>query len=348
MTTEDMSGQLVQTIPLWRQIHDRFALQIESGQLAPGDGLPTTADLAKTFDVTVNTVQQGLDALRRRGLIERMPGRGTFVSAKARARTVGVLFGRTVLSSVDDRFYLLLWGHLGRVARRRGWDLRQYLPVVPDDQDRMVGEVTQDATAGRLRALVYLAEVPAIDRWMRGQTVVPWIGMFPALDYVGLVAGAVGRLVAAGARRIALVPPDRLHHDRCVASLERALASAGLPAAAGLVLADSNHVADGVQLGRDLAAMAEPPDAVVVCNDNACRGLISALLVAGIAIPGRIRVVSHANRGLEVFPGLDVTRYEIDPEAMAEGILDALIERLAGNDPPVSTLVPALVPGITG
>lgn len=58
-----------------------------------------------------------------------MPKRGTFVSAKARTRTIGVLFGRTVLTTADDRFYLLLWGHLGRLARRRGWDLRQYLPV---------------------------------------------------------------------------------------------------------------------------------------------------------------------------------------------------------------------------
>jgi GntR family transcriptional regulator len=57
--------------------------QIRSGQLVPGAKLPTYAQLAEQFKVSVSTAQAALRILRDRGLVEGQQGKGTFVSEDA-------------------------------------------------------------------------------------------------------------------------------------------------------------------------------------------------------------------------------------------------------------------------
>jgi GntR family transcriptional regulator len=70
--------------PAWAQIEAQLAERIESGGLEPGERLPPERSLAATLGVSRMTLRQALDALARRGLLERGVGRGTFVRAPAR------------------------------------------------------------------------------------------------------------------------------------------------------------------------------------------------------------------------------------------------------------------------
>jgi GntR family transcriptional regulator len=56
------------------QIADDIRIEIEKGQLAPGDPLPTRAELADTWDCSTATVRQAMALLRSQGLIS--GGRG--------------------------------------------------------------------------------------------------------------------------------------------------------------------------------------------------------------------------------------------------------------------------------
>jgi GntR family transcriptional regulator len=62
------------------RVVDAITEQINSGALAPGDKLPTYAQLADQYFVSVSTAQAALRILRDRGLIEGHQGKGTFVS----------------------------------------------------------------------------------------------------------------------------------------------------------------------------------------------------------------------------------------------------------------------------
>lgn len=70
--------------PAWAQIEAQLAERIESGGLETGERLPPERALAATLGVSRMTVRQALDALARRGLLERGVGRGTFVRAPVR------------------------------------------------------------------------------------------------------------------------------------------------------------------------------------------------------------------------------------------------------------------------
>jgi DNA-binding GntR family transcriptional regulator len=65
----------------WRQIHADLVKQITSGELQPGDRLPSIVSLAQQYQVALTTVRKALDALKADGLVVTSP-MGTFVAAE--------------------------------------------------------------------------------------------------------------------------------------------------------------------------------------------------------------------------------------------------------------------------
>jgi DNA-binding GntR family transcriptional regulator len=56
--------------------------QIEAGELAPGDALPSEAALVERYQVARGTARQALAALEAAGLIEARHGKGRYVSRR--------------------------------------------------------------------------------------------------------------------------------------------------------------------------------------------------------------------------------------------------------------------------
>ena len=66
-------------IPLYQQLADRIAEQIRSGVYPPGAKIPSEHQLAQEHKIGRPTVRQALDALVKKGLIQKRRGAGTFV-----------------------------------------------------------------------------------------------------------------------------------------------------------------------------------------------------------------------------------------------------------------------------
>lgn len=54
--------------------------KIESGELGPGDQLPSTADLRAQYGVSITVVRGAINWLKARGMVEGMSGLGVFVT----------------------------------------------------------------------------------------------------------------------------------------------------------------------------------------------------------------------------------------------------------------------------
>jgi GntR family transcriptional regulator len=67
-------------LPLWAQLQEIIARDLESGALAPGDALPTEAELCARHGVSRSVVRQALGAFVTQGRLHRLRGKGTFVS----------------------------------------------------------------------------------------------------------------------------------------------------------------------------------------------------------------------------------------------------------------------------
>jgi GntR family transcriptional regulator len=68
--------------PMYQQIADDLRTQIESGELAPGDQLPTEMELRDRYSSSRNTIRDAIKRLTSQGLVETRPGQGTFVTRK--------------------------------------------------------------------------------------------------------------------------------------------------------------------------------------------------------------------------------------------------------------------------
>ncbi|WP_125770727.1 GntR family transcriptional regulator [Companilactobacillus furfuricola] len=88
-------------IPIYLQIQNYLDRQIISGELAPGDRLPSVRQLAVDVTANVNTVQRALSEMIDEKIIVPQRGRGNFV-------TVDVdLIAQLRLKLVDEQFALV-------------------------------------------------------------------------------------------------------------------------------------------------------------------------------------------------------------------------------------------------
>lgn len=103
--------------PIYEQIAGSIRAQVASGQLNPGDRLPSARDLAEQLDVNLHTILKAYQELRDEGTLDLRRGRGAVITDHAatlktladevdnlarRARSIGVT-GDALVSLVRAR-----------------------------------------------------------------------------------------------------------------------------------------------------------------------------------------------------------------------------------------------------
>ena len=67
-------------VPIYVQIREQFLAAIASGALLAGSQLPTMREVSVALKIDLNTVRHAYDEMARRGAIELVRGRGSFVA----------------------------------------------------------------------------------------------------------------------------------------------------------------------------------------------------------------------------------------------------------------------------
>ncbi|WP_326536561.1 GntR family transcriptional regulator [Pseudorhodoferax sp.] len=79
--------------PLFAQVESSLREDILQNRLPPGAKLPSESELEASFGVSRITIRQALSALGAQGLIEKLNGKGSFVTRPADAPRLGPLTG---------------------------------------------------------------------------------------------------------------------------------------------------------------------------------------------------------------------------------------------------------------
>ena len=120
-----------QHIAKHRRVFDHLFASIQSGELKPGDRLPSEAELGNLFAASRITVAKAVLDLQRMGLVTRRPGAGTHVQGphQVTGRTFGLLIPELGLTEVFEpichgmmrtafaRPDALLWGNTSTAVR---------------------------------------------------------------------------------------------------------------------------------------------------------------------------------------------------------------------------------------
>lgn len=74
-------------IPIYRQVLDQVRRKVASGQLKPGDELPSVREVAMTHAVNPMTISKAYALLQAEGLLEHNRGKPMTVATQTRAQT---------------------------------------------------------------------------------------------------------------------------------------------------------------------------------------------------------------------------------------------------------------------
>ncbi|WDZ84290.1 winged helix-turn-helix domain-containing protein [Micromonospora cathayae] len=68
--------------PKWAELADHIRKQIASGELSPGEKLPSTAQLCQIHGVSSIVVRNAMLTLKAEGLVVGVPGVGVYVAER--------------------------------------------------------------------------------------------------------------------------------------------------------------------------------------------------------------------------------------------------------------------------
>ncbi|TVY10442.1 FadR/GntR family transcriptional regulator [Paenibacillus cremeus] len=134
-----------------RKIHEVIAEQLKerivSGELKPGDKLPSTKELSERFQVGRSTIREALSGLKAMGLVESHQGEGSYVRS-IEAQDVGLpefdalLMSReTVLELIEARKALEISNAALAAEKRTEDDLRRFEAVLKRMEEHVGDEV---------------------------------------------------------------------------------------------------------------------------------------------------------------------------------------------------------------
>jgi GntR family transcriptional regulator len=89
-------------VPIYIQIVERVKHMIATGEMKPGDQLPTGRQLAHDLRVNLNTIARAYTALNDAGVISTQQGRGTFVRERSDDRALSRMRAEKLKALMDQ------------------------------------------------------------------------------------------------------------------------------------------------------------------------------------------------------------------------------------------------------
>lgn len=328
--------------PLYLKILRDLERAIRNGELAPGDQLPTEKELSETYQVSRITSKRALNELEQQGMIQRIRGKGSFVTGEGLASTTTdrVLI---LLPFTDDVAIGNLSGSILPVMQSAQYEL------LIATYDFLDSHTTRDITT-EFDGLIYYAkdENQHLDllfelSFAGFPTVlldkqVPDLNL-PAFLSDNLSGGkqASDYLVAAGHRRIAYLFGD-LHHPQSTRQRYLGYVQSLLEHQIDF---HTSFEEDTTHEAHLLGYLADNQITALVCeNDITAIQAMRTLRQAGLSIPQDISIVGFDNIQAAALVDPPLTTISQDFKAIGEAAGEALLHWIQTGEKPASQQIP--------
>ncbi len=343
-----------------RRVFEHLLASIQSGELKPGDRLPSEAELGKLFSASRITVAKAVHDLQRMGLVTRRPGAGTHVLAENRpsGRTFGLLIPELGLTEIFEpichgmmrthfaRPDALLWGN-SSVSVQDSVKAAEQM-VQSFISQRVAGvffaplELTSDKDTANRRIARALdrAQIPFV---LLDRCYLPYPER-SAHDLVGVDNRRAGyiattHLVDHGARRLVFLGEEFAANtvDARITGFYEALRSHGIKQDWEPVWRGSPQDESFVRRMIDAAR----PEGIVCANDLTAARLMQMLLGLGLRIPEDIRIVGMDDVRYASLLPVPLTTIHQDCAGIGAVAMATMLERLEHPEMPIrDVLVP--------
>jgi DNA-binding LacI/PurR family transcriptional regulator len=339
--------------PLHTQIAARVRRDVRNGVYARGARLPAEVDFARRLGVSRGTIRQALTTLLGEGLLQTVPGRGSFVVDDSGQPAVGMI-GMILPSVVRARNPELIDG-AGETLRQAGYSL--LLGISGDDTWRESDQLQRLVGQGVSGLIVYTVDgaldLPALRGLVESNFPVVLIDRYipdlavdtVTMDNLGGAFLATQHLAEQGYRRIGYIGTDNVGTSSIVERMSGyrwALEQYGLPCTAALVCIDlrrllawpprepekeqHNQRVLRAFLGRD-----DRPEAIFVCNDYVAFQVVRVAEALGLRVPEDLALVGFDNVAYTDYFGVPLSTVEQHRHEIGATAATLVLERIAGR-----------------
>ncbi|MDF2723095.1 MAG: GntR family transcriptional regulator [Paenibacillus sp.] len=306
-------------IPKYVQVKNEITGWIDGGQLRQGDLLPSEHEIATRFGISRQTVRQALAALEQEGRLDRVQGKGTYVSspvpatrpasAESATPTIGV-----IATYISDYIFPHIVRGIESVLRRRGY--RLVLFSTDNDKER------ERESLERLLREPLDGLIVEPTRSAQGN---PNFSYYASLDYCGIPYlminekypelncpvvkvddesgghAAAEHLLQLGHIRIAgFFKTDDMQGVQRLKGFLRAHRERGVPIPPERIVqyGTDDKQLKPYQAALDMLSRADRPTAFVCYNDELAVRLLDAARLRGISVPESLSIVGFDDSAL--------------------------------------------------
>ena len=327
-------------------------LREEIRDLPDGHKLESVRTLAQRFSVSPLTVSKAMMGLAQEKLLVRRQGSGVYVAKRPENRAVGLLVNWHMTTS-SAQVYARISQALQTQLEDQGYKTRLYVGYIDESQPGqntlLSQDFLEDVRNDRLRAVAVIDVAPHED-WLgllrqRGVPVVGTTGYYEygvGYDRQNKVRLGLDCLLKVGRRNIAVISwqgDENMQHPARQTPLFEFI-SQHLQTR-GITLRDhwfrANLKPTMVGAGWDdfreiWAAGKEKPDGLLITDDYLFRDAAIAICELGIRVPDELVVVTHANKGSDIFAPFPAWLLQLDPDEYAQAMGEMLLKRI-NNEP---------------
>jgi DNA-binding LacI/PurR family transcriptional regulator len=300
-------------------------------------------------------------------LIERKPRKGVFVADPLKsAGEIAIVLNSVLIEPHASPVYGLVCSRLrgGLQDVNPRWKAKLHLGS-EDVSGRHVSEsldLLDPAVLPRLRGVFSFHPLLQVETSLFAAGVpVVYLGVGPAwgcgvfIDESALIHDGVRRLADAGCRDVRLVQPCQSGRPNRNMDARTRLA-AEVAAECGVRLRSEEVAFDhtwterhGYESFMRLWGQGDRPDGVLVQDDVLCGGVLRAIMELRLELPRDLKLVTHANRGIDFPYPRPVSRLEIDVDAWTDKAVSRLETRIRERSPgkPGEMMQPIWVQGET-
>jgi DNA-binding LacI/PurR family transcriptional regulator len=354
--------------PLHAKLSDALLNQISDGTLRPGDILPSERKLHTLLKLSRPTIRQSINSLIQQGLVQRVPGKGTFVVEPEKTKTPTGLIGLIVSRPNFHFFYPQLAAAFYDRVRQSNFGM---VMALHGDRADLLGEVIEGLLLSQ--HIVGLAITPprfgnamhVIQRLRRAKVPFVFIGrqdedvqvdsVSPDNQQIGYQA--TRHLIDMGHRSIShLGFSDYSTGSARLEGYQIALTEAALPSD---FVEIPEHISAGIsgindedpstriavpayQTALTLLTRKNRPTAVFCFNDIVALGVYKAAREIGLRIPDDLSIVSVDNLPTLTHFEVPLTTFALPGGEIGRQGANLLLRRIAGEDMgPQQYLLPA-------
>jgi DNA-binding LacI/PurR family transcriptional regulator len=325
--------------PLYQQLADLLKQQIQAGAYLPGSRLESEPEIAARYEVARGTVRQALDLLVEQGLLDRIQGKGTFITTAGESTCINRV--GVVVPYLNDNLTVGILRGIENVLRAHEFSLiyspsEGDLDVEKEQIQRLVREqvcglILMPVSSSNEATVISQVLPPEVQVVVIDRVVPGWVTNSVFVDNNGGAMTIVRHLLEQGFKRIACVSESGYVSAVAerVRGYEEAMRLAGLLPLAAIPLEWHHSHWDGsppifaeeqMRPIEQFIRSSSEPAALFCVNDFIASGVMKHLLQRGFCIPQNVALAGFDDIPLAQYLPVPLTtvaqpRTEIGKEA---------------------------------